>query len=72
MKKAVGMAILSVLGLIAAWALLELIANGFSLNMAIRTMTEPVYLVVGGILATGFAVYNFMETRKKASAASAH
>lgn len=72
MKKAVGIAIISVLGLVAAWTLLELLANGFNLNMTVQTMTEPVYMIIGGILAAGFAVYNFLETKKKAAAASAH
>ena len=70
MKKAIGMAILSLLGLISAWALMELTVNGFNLAAALRTLTQPVYLIAGGILAAGFAVYTFLETRKKAAASA--
>lgn len=71
MKKAVGFAILSVLSLVAAWTLIELFANGFNLNMALQTMTEPVYLIVGGILTVIYAVHTYRETKKKEAAASA-
>ena len=65
MKKAIGMAVLNLMVIVAGWGVTELFMSHFNMTLFAKDVSNPVFFAVCSAAAVCGAVYTFLKERKK-------